>query len=244
MFISFSIVNSFFGANLVYRYVFDFKYFGVFHVLSIFIILGIGVDDIFIYYDTWVASEDRPFASLDHRLADVFYHAATSMLITSLSTAISFYTNAISPLLAISSFGLFSGLLVTVNFIAVMAHFPSVVLMHHQYFKDPWLTCGRVNKPAKLVNSHSSVTITGSDTDAIVVAQPKATRSMRISKQMCSWYFGFIWNPGIQVVFMILTVMTLGFLIFSATKLTVDTEPVSYCYPYDCNDYFIRYSFR
>lgn len=207
----------------MYRYIFDFKYFGVFHVLSIFIILGIGVDDIFIYYDTWVATEDRLYPSLEHRLADVFYHAATSMLITSLSTSISFFTNAMSPLLAISSFGLFSGLLVSVNFLAVMAHFPSVVLIHHQYFKDPWLTCGRTNKPTKLVNSQSAVTITESDN---VIARPKPTRSMRISKRMCHWYFGLIWNPGIQVVFILLTLITLGFLTFSATRLTVDTEPV------------------
>lgn len=38
----FSIGSNFFGANLIYRYVFDYRYFGVFNVLSVFIILGIG----------------------------------------------------------------------------------------------------------------------------------------------------------------------------------------------------------
>ena len=46
LFISFmaigSIITAFTGANLVYRIVFDFQYFGIFHIMAVFIILGIG----------------------------------------------------------------------------------------------------------------------------------------------------------------------------------------------------------
>lgn len=48
-----SILSSFLLTNLIYRYVFQFIYFGFFHVIAIFLILGIGADDLFVFYDTW-----------------------------------------------------------------------------------------------------------------------------------------------------------------------------------------------
>ena len=65
----FSILSSFFIANLIYRFVFQYKYFGIFHVLSIFIILGIGADNIFVFMDTWRATAHRKYPSLEHRLS-------------------------------------------------------------------------------------------------------------------------------------------------------------------------------
>ncbi len=35
------------------RVILDFRYIGVFHILSVFIILGIGADDVFIFFDAW-----------------------------------------------------------------------------------------------------------------------------------------------------------------------------------------------
>ena len=36
-----------------HRLILDFRYIGIFHILSIFIILGIGADDVFIFFDAW-----------------------------------------------------------------------------------------------------------------------------------------------------------------------------------------------
>ncbi|KAK3093990.1 hypothetical protein FSP39_022604 [Pinctada imbricata] len=44
----YSIITSFLIANLVYRFCFGFTYFGYFHVVAIFIIIGIGADDVFV----------------------------------------------------------------------------------------------------------------------------------------------------------------------------------------------------
>ncbi|XP_028396244.1 protein dispatched homolog 3-like [Dendronephthya gigantea] len=129
----FSILSSFNIANLIYRIILDYRYFGVFHVLSIFIILGIGADDIFVFTDTWKQSEGIEFPSKAHRLDFVYRRAAKAMFITSFTTIVAFLSNAPSPLLAISSFGVFSAVLVFVNYCSVVIFFPAVVIMHETY---------------------------------------------------------------------------------------------------------------
>lgn len=138
----FSIFSSFFGANLIYRIVFDFRYIGIFHVLSVFIILGIGADDVFVFCDTWRASKDKVYPNLVSRFSHVYSHAAGAMFITSFTTMVAFISNVFSPLLGVSSFGTFSALLVFVNYCSVIIFFPTVVITHELYWKNwKWPCC-------------------------------------------------------------------------------------------------------
>ncbi|ELU03862.1 hypothetical protein CAPTEDRAFT_209557 [Capitella teleta] len=115
--------------------IFDFRYFGIFHVLGIFIILGIGADDLFVFYDNWKTTGFYQYPSLAHRLSDCYRKASLAMFFTSLTTGTAFIISAFSPFLAINSFGLFCGLLILVNYISVIVFFPSVVVMYHLYFE-------------------------------------------------------------------------------------------------------------
>eukprot|EP00795_Rhopilema_esculentum_P002676 gene2676-884_t len=103
------ILTNFFGANLVYRVLLDFRYIGIFHVLSVFIILGIGADDVFVFFNTWKLMEQRKYPNLIIHLTETFRCAASAMFVTSLTTMAAFLASAASPLLAVSSFGVFSG---------------------------------------------------------------------------------------------------------------------------------------
>ena len=127
----FSIFSSFNITNLLYRVVLDYRYFGIFHVMSIFIILGIGSDNIFVFMDTWKLSGGRKYASLAHRMSDVYRRSAKTMFVTSTTTVVAFLSNAPSPLLSISSFGIFSAVLVFVNYLSVILFFPTVVMYHY-----------------------------------------------------------------------------------------------------------------
>jgi len=106
----FGIITNFFGANLVYRIVLDFRFIGIFHVLSVFMILGIGADDVFVFFNTWKLMEARNFSSMTQHLTETFRIAAGAMFVTSLTTAAAFLASAASPLLGVSSFGVFSGM--------------------------------------------------------------------------------------------------------------------------------------
>lgn len=137
----FSILSSFNITNLIYRIILDYRYFGIFHVLSIFIILGIGADDIFVFTDTWKQSEKEAFSNLAQRLSFVYRRAARAMFITSFTTMVAFLSNVLSPLLAISSFGVFSAVLIMVNYCSVVIFFPVVIILHEQSRKDRCCCC-------------------------------------------------------------------------------------------------------
>ena len=139
-----SILTSFVCTNLIYRVVLDFRYIGFFHVLTLFIVLGIGADDIFVFYDVWRNTGYEKYPSLAHRLSDAYRKSVFSMLFTSLTTSVAFFASAISPLLATRSFGVFSGIVIIVNYISVLLYFPTVVILYHtkfEQFKWPCIQC-------------------------------------------------------------------------------------------------------
>jgi hypothetical protein len=129
----FSILSSFVITNFIYRVILDFRYFGVFHVLSVFIVLGIGADDVFVFMDSWKHS--KHVTSLVPRLSRVYSDAASAMFVTSFTTTVAFLSSSLSPLLAVSTFGTFSALLVAVNYFSVVLFLPCVVLIHERYIK-------------------------------------------------------------------------------------------------------------
>lgn len=137
----FSIITGFLGANLVYRVILDMRYFGIFHVLAIFILLCIGADDVFVFYDTWKMSAHFRYPSLAHRLSDTYRKAAGAMMFTSLTTAVAFAVSASSPLLSVSTFGIFSALLIIVNYISVVVFFPTVVISYHLFWEKYRCCC-------------------------------------------------------------------------------------------------------
>ena len=136
-----SILTSFLCTNLIYRIVFDFKYIGYFHVITLFIILGIGADDIFVFLDVWKTSGYQEYSSLSMRLTCAYKKSIKSMFFTSLTTTVAFLASANSPLLATRSFGVFAGVLVIVNYISVVIYFPTVIITHHFYFKNKSWPC-------------------------------------------------------------------------------------------------------
>ena len=136
-----SIMTSFLGANLIYRIVLDYRYLGIFHVLTVFIILGIGADDVFVFFDTWKESRQYKYKSLAHRMSDVYRKASLAMLFTSVTTAMAFIVSATSPFVVISSFGVFAGILVVVNYLSVVIFFPTVVITYHLYWEKYKCCC-------------------------------------------------------------------------------------------------------
>ena len=71
---------SFFEANLIYRYAwpsdgFGFRFFTLFCGLSLFIIMGIGADDIFVFAATLERELASQYSTIAHRMGHVFGHA-------------------------------------------------------------------------------------------------------------------------------------------------------------------------
>ena len=133
-----SILSSFLLTNLLYRLVFQFIYFGFFHVISIFLILGIGADDLFVFYDTWRLTGKTKYPSDAHRLSECYRRAAKTTFVTSCTTMMAFFVSGFSPLLPVQTFGIFSGVLVAINYIWVIVYFPTIIILHHAKVKGIW----------------------------------------------------------------------------------------------------------
>ncbi|XP_064629011.1 uncharacterized protein LOC135488360 [Lineus longissimus] len=140
-----SILTSILAANLVYNCVIGFKYLGIFNLLSLFVVLGIGADDIFIFVDTWKWLDGK-CDQQEERISMCFKKAGVAMFSTSLTTMVAFFVSAFSSLLTLRSFGTLSGLVVLINYISVMVFFPTVILAHESVFgkKGRTLRCSRL----------------------------------------------------------------------------------------------------
>lgn len=222
----FSVLSSFNITNLIYRIVFDYRYIGIFHVLSIFIILGIGADDIFVFMDTWKQSQGKKYKSLAHRLSDVYRHAAKSMFITSFTTIVAFLSNVSSPLLAISSFGIFSATLVTVNYLSVILFFPTVVITHHLSRKGQCccctLCCCKSSSMANIPTESKENLETENS------SREKKTFSERIIDFFGGWFFrNIIAHKIVRWVILVIFLVFIGVSIGFATQLEPAKEQVS-----------------
>uniref|UniRef100_A0A7S1UJZ5 SSD domain-containing protein n=1 Tax=Phaeomonas parva TaxID=124430 RepID=A0A7S1UJZ5_9STRA len=110
--------------------------------VSLFLIIGIGADDVFVYMDAWKQSfAELGEVPLEQRVAFTLKRAGSAMLVTSLTTSSSFFANVITPIPALKCFGLFSGLVIIADFFLMLTFLPAVVVMHEAYFKETCCCC-------------------------------------------------------------------------------------------------------
>ena len=93
-------------------------YFAFMHILIIFVILGIGADDVFVYLDAFHQSREELHAagiaepSLSQRLQYTSLRASKAIFTTSFTTSVAFFATGVSPILPIRAFGIFSGIVI------------------------------------------------------------------------------------------------------------------------------------
>eukprot|EP01061_Rhynchopus_euleeides_P006360 TRINITY_DN153_c0_g1_i4.p1 TRINITY_DN153_c0_g1~~TRINITY_DN153_c0_g1_i4.p1 ORF type:complete len:1387 (+),score=607.30 TRINITY_DN153_c0_g1_i4:112-4161(+) len=124
-------------AYFVYYSIFGIKNFYGLSTLTLFIVLAIGADDIFVFMDSWVQAGDKPRNDTCTYLKGRFTHAwkisATAMGITSLTTMSAFIATMSTPLDEVAFFGAFAALLVMFDYILVMTFFACSVVVYHRY---------------------------------------------------------------------------------------------------------------
>ncbi|XP_028393656.1 LOW QUALITY PROTEIN: protein dispatched homolog 3-like [Dendronephthya gigantea] len=125
----FSIVSSIAFAYFFYRVVFGIQYMGILNGVSLFVIIGIGVDDIFVFINTFRQAVDNK--DVGNRIMHTIYVAGKATFFTSFTTAAAFGANALSPIPAIHDFGVFMAILVASCWVSVLFIMsPSLTLWH------------------------------------------------------------------------------------------------------------------
>lgn len=135
------------------------------HIAGLFVMLGIGADDIFLMIDSFDHTKvsyatneqddddnntegeynDSDKVPLQRRYDDhdvirermilAYRTAGSMMLVSSMTTAICFFSNAFGVLVAIQEFGIYMGVVVLINFVNVMTILPSAILVNELHFK-------------------------------------------------------------------------------------------------------------
>jgi len=136
----------FFSGFLMYRVLYG-SFFGVFHVMGIFLLLGIGVDGVFVFNDHFIHATqvDESFkGDLLGRLSWTWRKAAIACGVTSLTTATAFFFNATSAFPGIAAFGTFAGCLMIAIYVSMLFFWPAVVVFNEYAIKNmPLAVCLR-----------------------------------------------------------------------------------------------------
>ena len=124
----------------MYRVVFQIEAFYGLSTLTLYIVLAIGADDIFVFMDNWVQADIKPRADnctyIKGRMAHAWKIAGTAMGITSVTTMAAFIATMSSPLLEIGLFGLFAAILVFFDYLLVMTFFAAAVVLYHRNYEN------------------------------------------------------------------------------------------------------------
>mmetsp|Transcript_3343 Transcript_3343/g.3909 ORF Transcript_3343/g.3909 Transcript_3343/m.3909 type:complete len:126 (-) Transcript_3343:1629-2006(-) len=122
------ILMSFPMTYLIYSGIFQVAMNTTLNQLTIFIVLGIAADDIFVYCDAWRQSEFIPFLANDERrrTAYAFKRSFRAILVTSTTTAVAFAANALSDIRPVRAFGIFAAILIPMVFVLLIMTVPAM----------------------------------------------------------------------------------------------------------------------
>lgn len=122
---------------VIYHFLFRQHFFGALQILTIFLLLGIGADDVFVFTDAWkqAAIVLGPDVDLLRRMTWTYRRSVRAMTVTSFTTAAAFIVTATSPIMPISTLGLWAGVLIILQFILVITIYPCATIMWHRFWR-------------------------------------------------------------------------------------------------------------
>ncbi|XP_051872132.1 patched domain-containing protein 3-like [Pristis pectinata] len=114
-----------------------------------FLILGIGVDDMFVMLASW--QKTKVHAKVEDRLAETYADAAVSITITTLTDVLAFYIGIATPFRSVQSFCVYTGTTVLFCFIYNITFFGAVLALNgrREASNRHWLTFRKVEKVSK-----------------------------------------------------------------------------------------------
>ncbi|XP_051573915.1 patched domain-containing protein 3-like [Myxocyprinus asiaticus] len=111
-----------------------------------FLILGIGVDDMFIMISCW--QKTKVYDEVEDRLAETYKEAAVSITITTLTDVLSFYIGLLTPFRSVQSFCMYTSTTILFCYIFNITFFGACLALNGRREKGNkhWLTCMEVPK--------------------------------------------------------------------------------------------------
>jgi predicted RND superfamily exporter protein len=119
--------------------------------LVIYMILGIGADDVFVLLDAWKQARCAlgKEASTTQVFALGYRRAFSAMLTTTFTTGAAFLFGAFSPIPMVAHFCVFAALVVIFDYIWCVSFFASAVCVYERYFEGHTCCCMGTAVPGK-----------------------------------------------------------------------------------------------
>ncbi|KAM9393284.1 protein dispatched homolog 3 [Pholidichthys leucotaenia] len=152
---SFSVFLTFFGlasiglsclmALFLYHVVFGVRYLGILNGVAAFVIIGIGVDDVFVFISTF--RQASHLRQPQQRMIYTIKTAGRATFLTSFTTAAAYAANTFSQIPAVHDFGLFMALIVSCCWLWVSMLMPAALCIWSQCVEPrehAWLSCWKL----------------------------------------------------------------------------------------------------
>ncbi|CAE8624975.1 unnamed protein product [Polarella glacialis] len=132
---SLGVLFSFTTSYYFHYVVMGYQKLSVLDFISLFLIVGIAADDILLLFNTYSLASSILGAGATPRqkMAWAYKDAASAMLVTTVTTMGSFYSNCFSVVTVVRRFGFFMGTLTLVNYLLVLTIFPASILVNDLY---------------------------------------------------------------------------------------------------------------
>ncbi|XP_063804768.1 protein dispatched homolog 3 isoform X2 [Pseudophryne corroboree] len=144
-----SVFLSFFGiasiglsclvALFLYHVAFGIQYLGILNGVAAFVIVGIGVDDVFVFINTYRQADQ--LTDPRQRMIHTVQTAGKATFFTSLTTASAYAANIFSQIPAVHDFGLFMSLIVSCCWVAVLFIMPAALGIWAAYISPLESSC-------------------------------------------------------------------------------------------------------
>ncbi|XP_061116560.1 protein dispatched homolog 3 isoform X2 [Conger conger] len=183
---SFSVFLTFFGlasiglsclmALFLYHVVFGIPYLGILNGVAAFVIIGIGVDDVFVFISTF--RQAFHLVKPDQRMVYTIKTAGRATFLTSFTTAAAYAANTFSQIPAVHDFGLFMALIVSCCWLWVSLLMPAALCV--------WSQCVVLQESRCLKRCHSLPDVSINHTPLSDQDDDIALLSVEIQSGSCS----------------------------------------------------------
>ncbi|NWS90176.1 PTHD3 protein, partial [Toxostoma redivivum] len=218
-----------------------------------FLILGVGVDDMFIMIASWEQSlRKKDKSNVKSLLAETYAEAALSVTITTLTDVLAFFIGTWTAFPSVRSFCLYTGTAFVFCYVYTLTFFGAALVLNHKREQGNrhWLTCMRVDVGKDQAENSCLYNACCIGSGSRQPSEPEGEHPMSIFFK--KYYGPFVTNKWIKLLMVLLYVAYLCGSIYGCTQIRegIDLRNLanddSYVIPYydDNEKYFSTYGPR
>ena len=113
-------------------------FFPFLNFIGLFVLIGVGADDCFVFYDKWTSAKAKlpPGATATEVGANAYWEATWAMFLTSTTTASAFLASTLTPIAPIRVFSVFMATMIIFDYLYNITVFAACVAFQHELMRN------------------------------------------------------------------------------------------------------------